>query len=154
MPIIVNIAATMLFGAGLATVAKSSPALKEQFINWVFIFLLAFVAFIITPMSTYAFRFYPQWSMLYLFDPQLFPNLEEWLNLISVASVLSNFIAAIIGYGITRSGILSSSPSRGSVPYILGAGILIGAFVFQFDRIAFVGDYDTYWQGHAQRHGA
>jgi len=149
MPIVVNLAATMLFGAGLATVAKSSPAFKEQFVNWVFIFLLSFVALIITPVTTYAFRFYPQWSMLYLFDPQLFPNLDRWLNLLSAASAVSNFLAATFGYGVARAGYLSENPTKSIAPFIIGAGMLLGALIFQFDRIAFVGDYDTYWQGQA-----
>ena len=149
MPIIINLAATMLFGAGLAAVAKSSPAFKEQFVNWVFIFLLSFVAFVITPVTTYTFRFYPQWSMLYLFDPQLFPDLDKWLNLLSAASALSNFLAGIFGYGLARSGYLSQNRTKSSLPFVIGVGMLLTVLIFQFDRIAFVGDYDAYWQGQA-----
>ena len=88
--------------------------------------------------------------MLYLFDPQVFPNLDQWLNLLSAASALSNFFAAILGYGIARAGYLSGNSTKSSTPFVLGVGTIFGVLLFQFDRIAFVGDYDTYWQGQAQ----
>ena len=149
MPIIVNLTAMLLFGAGLAAAGKSSPAFKKRFVNWVLLLLLGFVAFIITPATTYAFRFYPQWSMMYLFDPHLFPYLDQWINLLSAASAASNFIAATLGYGVARAGLLTKKPFLWSAPFVLGLLTLSGTLFFQFDRIAYVGDYDTYAKGQA-----
>ena len=149
MPIIVNLSATLLLGASLAAATRSSPAFKESFVNWVLVFLLAFVALVITPVATFALRFYPQWSMLYFFDPQIFPNLNQWLNPLSALAAISNFATATLGYGLTRAGYLSKTPTKYLTPFILSIGALLGVLILQFDQLIFVGDYDAYWEGKA-----
>ena len=48
--------------------------------------LLAFQAIVVTPIATLLFRFYPQWSMFYWFDPQIFPELDAYTGMLSAVS--------------------------------------------------------------------
>ena len=149
MPVVINIAANLLFGAGLALVARRSPALRNTVYSWSFFFLLAFEAIAFTPVATYVFRFYPQWSMLYWFDPQIFPELERWIGLLSLLAIFLNFGAALCGYLIARAGILAGHIWIWTAP-LATAISLIGYVSFAYgDRVVFIGDYDAFWQGNA-----
>ena len=150
MPILFNLAANLIFGAGMATASRNSPAFRNNLVNWSLLFLLGFVALIITPASTYAFRFYPQWSLLYYFDPRSFPHLHQWLNLLSLVAVVANFGAALLGFAISRVGLLREQALIWTFPYIVGALTLFQILIFQFDRVAFIASYDLFWQGKGE----
>src|SRR5512145_2073632 len=98
MPALINIAANLVFGGSLAYVTRRSPAVRRELTSWALIFLVAFEALVFTPVATYLFRFYPQWSMLYWFDPQVLPGIERWLGALSALAVLLNFGAAVGGF--------------------------------------------------------
>ncbi|OGQ91708.1 MAG: hypothetical protein A2289_23935 [Deltaproteobacteria bacterium RIFOXYA12_FULL_58_15] len=129
---------------------RRSPALRESFLNWSLFFLIGFEALVFTPMATFLFRFYPQWSMLYWFDPQIFPALERWIGLMSAVFVLVNFGAVLLGYSVTRIGVLGDQTWLWSLP--IGAATLLIAYfcVGYWDRLIFIGDYDAFWQGNAE----
>ena len=150
MPVLINLAANLLFGAGMATVSRNSPAFRNHLVNWSLLFLLGFIALVITPASTYAFRFYPQWSLLYYFDPRSFPSLNHWLNLLSFVAVLANFAAALIGFSIARLGLLKKNSLLWMLPFIVGTLTLFQILIFQFDRVAFIASYDLFWQGKGE----
>jgi hypothetical protein len=149
MPVVINIAANLLFGAGLALVARRSPALRQTVFSWPFFFLLAFEAVLFTPVATYVFRFYPQWSMLYWLDPQVFPALERWIGWLSMVAILLNFAAALGGYLAARLGIITNQVWMWSAPLVAATGLILYVGIAYWDRVAFVGDYDAFWQGNA-----
>lgn len=149
MPVVINIAANLLFGASLVLANRRSPALRQNVFSWSFFSLLAFEAMLFTPVATYVFRFYPQWSMLYWLDPQVFPAVERWIGWLSLAAVILNFAAAIGGYLLARLGVLASHVWMWAAPLVAATGLLVYAGITYGDRIAFVGDYDAFWQGNA-----
>ena len=139
----------MLFGVAIAVVSQKSPAIKITVFNWALLSALAFEALLFTPVATYLFRFYPHWSMLYLFDPQIFPQLESYYSAISVLIVLLNFIGLLFGYIFARISFLKKQYFRILLImlFVIGGMAAVGS-VF-FDRIILIGDFDEYWRGEA-----
>ena len=147
MPVAINIAANLVFGASIAWVARRSETLQESWLNWSSLMLFAFEAVLITPATTYLFRFYPHWSTFYVFDPQKFPAIQDWLGWLSLLVIILNFGAALAGYLMTRSGILNSSTLRMLLPIVLGT-LLIGLLgTLLYERVFFVAEYDSFWEG-------
>jgi hypothetical protein len=150
MPVIVNICANLLFGAALVLAVRRSPAMRDAFLSWSLFFLIAFEAVVFTPVATFLFRFYPQWSMLYWFDPQIFPELDLWFGWLSALAVLLNFGAALLGYFLARLGVITGQAWLWSLPLAASAAA-IAYVAFSFgERLVFIGDYDAFWQGNAQ----
>jgi hypothetical protein len=149
MPAAVNIGANLMFGAALVLAVRRSPSLRQNFVGWVFFFLLGFEALLFTPVSTYLFRFYPQWSMLYWFDPQVFPDLHRWIGWLSALAVLLNFGAAILGFFLARLGILTGQTWLWSVPLAVASAVMAYVLFGFWDRIIYIGDHDSFWSGNA-----
>jgi hypothetical protein len=149
LPAVINIAGNLALGGALTLVVSRSPALRRDFVNWAFLMLMAFEAVIFTPSATYLFRFYPQWSMLYWFDPQIFPELESFIGVLSLAAVLLNFAAVVLGYTLARAGVLHSDRRLAYAPLVAAAMLIIAVLTMYYDRVALIGDYDMFWQGNA-----
>lgn len=149
MPVVINIAVNLLLGAGLVLAVRRSPAMREGLFSWSLFLLIAFEAFAFTPIATYIFRFYPQWSMLYLFDPQIFPDLHHWIGWLSLLAIFLNFAAALCGYVIARIGVLSGQSYIWGAPLAIGTALIAYVGVVYGERVVFVGDYDAFWQGNA-----
>jgi hypothetical protein len=149
MPVIVNVGANLVLGASLALALRRSPALHDGLVSWPLFFLLAFEGLVVTPVSTYLFRFYPQWSLLYWFDPQVLPGIERWLGAISAVVVLLNFGAAIGGLVAARFGIVRERSWMWIAPLAAGSATIAFALVGFGRRIFFIGDHDSFWQGNA-----
>lgn len=149
MPALLNVAASLAFGASLALVLRRSPSLRDETLSWPFLVLLAFEAVIATPVATLLFRFYPQWSMFYWFDPQIFPEIDGWTGVLSAIAVAANAVAAVTGFMIVRQSVRSGPEWLRWVPF--GAtGLMVAWALVAFPRrIVRIGDYDEFWQGHA-----
>ena len=147
MPVAINIAANLIFGASIAWVARRSQTLHENWLNWSSLMLFAFEAVLITPATTYLFRFYPHWSTFYVFDPQKFPALQDWLGWLSLLVILLNFGAALLGYLMARSGIVSSSTSQTILPVLIGTAFIGLLSSLLFERVFFIAEYDSFWEG-------
>lgn len=149
MPAIINFAANLILGGAVALALQRSPAVRRELMSWAFLALIGFEALVFTPVATYLFRFYPQWSMLYVFDPQMFPELEAWIGVLSLVAVLVNFAGAVGGFYATREGLLRRRRwLTYAAPGFGGAVVLLTLAVFG-KRVVFMGDYDAYWQGNA-----
>ena len=131
-------------------VARNSAAMKANWLSWSSLAMLGFEAICITPMATYAFRFYPDWSMLYLLDPEIFPRFPYWVGWLSLVVVALNFITATLAYLITREGILKQSSSWSLAPLVIGAVALSGILILFHKRILFIGDYEAFLAGEAE----
>ena len=148
MPVIINIASNLILGAALPLGVRSSQALRQDFVCWQLLFLTAFEAAVFTPLSTYLFRFYPQWSLLYAFDPQLYPELDRWIGLMTGGAVLLNFGAVILGFALARAGILTGKKWLWAAPLAAGAAVWTVVLLGGGDRILFIGDFDAFWAGN------
>ena len=150
MPILMNLCINLLLGSSIAMVARNSDAMRENWLSWSSLAMLTFEAVCMTPMATYAFRFYPDWSMLYLLDPEIFPRFPYWVGWLSIVVVALNFVTATIGYLITRHGILSENSTWSLAPMIVGATSLLAIVMVFHKRIFFIGDYESFLAGEAQ----
>jgi hypothetical protein len=148
MPALINIAINLLFGTALVLALRHSQALRQSVMSWSFFVLLGFEAILMTPVTTYLFRFYPQWSMLYIFDPQIFPDLERYIGLLSLLAVVLNVGAAFLGYILARLAVVLRQPWMWAAPIGAAAGVIFTIFILHGDRVLFVGDYDEFWQGN------
>jgi hypothetical protein len=149
MPAVINIAGNLALGSALTLAVRKSPALRRDFVNWAFLLLVSFEAVVFTPIATYLFRFYPQWSMLYWFDPQIFPEIESFVGILSFTAVLLNFGAVVLGYHLTREGLLRGDRRLTYVSAAAGGLLLLAVLGLYGERVALIGDYDTFWQGNA-----
>jgi hypothetical protein len=150
MPVMVNIAANLVLGVALVLAVRRSPALHDHLVAWPLFFLLGFEALVFTPLSTYLFRFFPQWSLFYWFDPQLLPGLERWLGPLSAGAVLLNFAAAIAGYVAARTAVVRERSWLWQAPLATGVAVVAYLVTVYGRRILFVGDHDAFWQGNAR----
>ena len=149
MPAVINVATNLMLGGATALVSRKSPAQRARWADWPLLLLLAFEAAIFTPTATYIFRFYPQWSLLYWFDPQVYTPLTRWVGWLSAAAVAGNFAAAIGGYVAARRAVIAKKSWLAAGPLLLGAaGLLTTLFLFG-DRVAAIGDHDAFWHGRA-----
>ncbi len=149
MPALINLIANIPLGAAFAWAVKESPAMRRETLSWIFFLFLAFEAVVVTPLCTFMFRFYPQWSMLYWFDPQIFSELDNWTGVLSIPLLLLHFATGLFGFLAARRGLVSERKLMWQAP-LFGGGVVTLLLIILFaNRIAFVGDYDTFWQGNA-----
>lgn len=149
MPALINLAANALLGVAFARLARHSPACKQSLLSWPLLFATAFEALVFTPVATYLFRFYPQWSMLYWFDPQVYPDLEHWIGLLSAAAILANFLALVSSFVLARRGFLTRQDWQWITPAAVGGLLIVLVLVLFGDRVVFIGDFDAFAQGTA-----
>lgn len=149
MPAVINLAANLILGSAVALVLARSQAMRRELMSWPLLALVGFEAIVFTPIATFLFRFYPQWSMLYVFDPQIFPELENWIGLVALVAVLANFAAALGGFLATREGLLRHHRELTWGATAAGGASILLFFVLFGERVVFMGDYDAFWQGNA-----
>lgn len=87
--------------------------------------------------------------MLYWLDPQMFPNLEDWIGALSLAAVLANTAAALVGFYLTRRGVFTEDRRLINAPWAIAGFIVLAVVLFFGNRVALVGDYDSFWKGEA-----
>ena len=150
MPALVNVAASLAFGASLALVLRRSPSLRDETLSWPFLVLLAFEAVVATPVATLLFRFHPQWSMFYWFDPQVFPEIDTWTGALSAIAVTANAAAAVAGFMVVRHSVRAGPEWLRWVPLGVASAVILWSMVAFPRRLLFIGDYDEFWQGHAR----
>jgi hypothetical protein len=149
MPVVINTAINLAFGAGFVWQIRDSADLRESPTSWPFLAFALFQALIFTPVATFLFRFYPQWSLLYWFDPQIFTTLDDWIGALSALVLLIGLAAAFAGFFAARYGVVSEQPWLLWLPIgVSGATVLVTMILFA-KRLVLVGDYDEYWHGTA-----
>ncbi|MEO1173158.1 MAG: hypothetical protein AAFX94_14075 [Myxococcota bacterium] len=149
MPVLFNVIAHFTLGSVLATTARRSTRFRQELVSWPLILLVAFHAVLAAPSATFLFRFYPQWSLLYAFDPQVFPALERWLAPMSGGVVLTNLTLGILGLLVSREGLVRGSVVLERLPLVIATLGAVAGAVFYGERILWVGSYDAYWQDQA-----
>ncbi|MEK7705038.1 MAG: hypothetical protein AAB426_08775 [Myxococcota bacterium] len=149
MPAIVNTAANLLLGASMALVTRRSQAVRQELLSWPLLLLLAFEAAVVTPVATYLFRFNPQWSLLYGFDPQIFPMFARAVGWLSLVAILLNFVAVGGAFLLARAGLLTGQRWFYLAPLACGGAVILYVLVRYPDRLVLIGEYDAFWHGEA-----
>jgi hypothetical protein len=150
MPVAINCALNALLGASTAYACRGAPGLHDGRMPWPLLWLSAFQGFFVTPLATALFRFYPHWSTFYLFDPAMYPSIETSNGLWSALAVVSNFATMSIGFIAARVSLAQRQPwwARATVGLAcLALALSLTRFV---DRLLYAGDYDSFWNGHAE----
>ena len=147
MPALINFAASMVFGASMALVARRSSAMVWDLVSWPLLLVIGFQCLVMTPVATYLFQFYPQWSLFYWFDPQLFPRFGDWVTWLSFGAVMLNWMASTLSYISTRKGIVEKNTFFRLLPFGIAASIFLPSVAIYWEQIAFLGDYDSYLGG-------
>jgi hypothetical protein len=150
MPAILNFFGNVVLGGTMAFIARRSIAARRELLSWPLLFVLAFEAVIVTPIATYLFRFYPQWSMLYGFDPQVFTGLDRFVGLLSLVAIVLNFLGVVGGYMMVRLGLITDTAWMWGGPFALSGLVALYVILFYADRIIYVGDYDSFSNGGAR----
>jgi len=144
MPAILNLVGNLALGASIAFIARRSQSFRTELVAWPLLFALAFEGVIVTPIATYLFRFYPQWSMLYGFDPQVFPGVDRFIGLLSLAIVVLNFSAVLAGYYLVRIGLARERQWIWISPFATSGLVTLYVILFYAERIIYIGDFDSY----------
>lgn len=148
MPICFNFVCHLIFGALMAIVFKQSPVLK-QLINWQMLLALIFTTVLSIPITTYLFLFYPHWSLLYLFDPQLYPMMTHFIQSLSSVVALLHVAIVLCGFYWARYGIMQHNMLIAYQPIIFSLCALCLLTWLFASRLLFIDTFDNFWQGSA-----
>ena len=149
MPMLFNCASNLALGAALAWVMRRNPAFSRSLATWPLLLLAAFEALLQTPVTAYLMRFHPHWATSYMFDPQIFPRLDQWLTWLALGPVALNFAAALLGYALIHRGVTEEQPFWARLPAIIVLDTWAIVVGMSGHRLLHMGEYDAFWQGHA-----
>jgi hypothetical protein len=150
MPLPLHLLFVFMLGAALPLALRRSAALHDAFFNWQLLAVGLFTALVVTPVCTGLLRFYPQWSLMYAFDPQLYPAVERQVMLLCAAALLGQSACLLAGYALARFAVVKQRLDLIGVP-LLAAALGVGAVLFYgLDRVRAVGDYDAFLLGRAR----
>lgn len=149
MPALINVTANFFLGALFAWASRRSPGMRRSWLSWSFLFLLGVHALVMAPACAFLFRFFPQWSLFYWFDPQVYRWVRDWAGVLAGVATFANLAAAVGGFFLVRFCVLTerSGALLGAVflPVVLGTWLLVA----YWERVWLVGSYDEYWHGTA-----
>jgi len=149
MPALINIWGHFLLGIVVAHLARHQLLRPKSLLSPALIYLLAFQGLLSIPVCTYLSHFFPHWTLLYFFDPQIFPRLYHFPGILSFVLVFLNTLAAFAGFFIYRHALIIQQRGIWLAPAGLSSICIFIVFFRYYHRIFFVGDHTTYWQGEA-----
>jgi hypothetical protein len=150
MPLPLHLLFVFMLGAALPLGLRRSAALHDAFFNWQLLAVGLYSAVVVTPVCTGLLRFYPQWSLMYAFDPQLYPAVDQQVMLLCVAALLGQSVCLLTGYALARFAAIKQRLDLIGVPLlatVMGAAAIL---FYGFDRVRAVGDYDAFYMGRAR----
>lgn len=150
MPALINAAANLMFGSLVARATYDPAAPREGVMTWPLVMLIVFHSLVLVPAGSFLFRFYPDWSTHYAFDPRVFVELKQWLGTLAFASVALNLLMAVLGYSCGLWGMHRGKSISQHAGLIVGAVVIVGALSQFWQRVVWVGGYDAYWQREAK----
>lgn len=150
MPAFVHLTLHALLGSLLAWCTRTAPRARAYFWAWPVFLGLAYTTAVLLPVAAYHFRYYPDFSLGYAFDPVLYPWADaqvHWLGLLAAVSYLATFLS---GYAVTRAGLLRRGRVLAvSAPVIVLVAALTFATLVGSDRCLLRSDYADFWRGRA-----
>jgi hypothetical protein len=149
MPAALHVLAHYLLGAWTAWHARRSPSLQQQLLGWPLALAGVMMALLLVPCTTYQFRFYPDYAWGYALTPELYPEWAAATGPLSLAALVANVLALLLGYVIMRAGVIRAQASLQCVPVMACAGLLIGAWVMGGVRLWQYGTDAAFWAKEA-----
>tara|TARA_B100000959_G_scaffold225390_1_gene239500 strand:+ start:59 stop:607 length:549 start_codon:yes stop_codon:yes gene_type:complete len=150
MPAIINIWGHFSLGVVLAYVARHQLLRAKSSLTPALIYLLAFQVILSIPVCAYLSHFFPHWTLLYFFDPQIFINLYQFPGILSFTLICLNTMAALLGFFLFRQSLKHQQKVFWAGPLTLSSATILILFVQYYHRIFFIGNHATYWQGGAK----
>lgn len=150
MPALFHLVAHALLGSLLAWCSRAAPRGQQRLLGWPLFVGLTYAVGVLLPVAAWQFRFYPDFSLSYAFDPVLYPWVEGQVGWLGLGACLANLAAAVLAYASTRLGLRTGRAFLAAlVPALaLGAGTY-GAWHFGAESLA-LGDYAAFWRGQAR----
>lgn len=149
MPAIFHLVAHAMLGSLLAWCSRAAPRGQQRLLGWPLLVGLAYAAGILLPVAAFQFRFYPDFSLSYAFDPVLYPWVENRVGWLGLSACIANVAALVVGYAVTRAGVRAG---RWTVVFVVPVGSVAtavwAALHFGPANLA-LGDYGAYWRGQA-----
>lgn len=151
MPVVIHWVLNLCLGLRTARAVRLAPGLWAASAPWPLLFLAALQAVVVTPCVTYLFRYWPAWSMFYLFDPVDYPMLETFIGLLSGLVVLINFGLMWLGFVCGRRSVAQGTHAArwAQLPYSISIAIVGLCVAYLGDRMMYAGDFQTFWRGEA-----
>lgn len=149
MSALFHLVAHALLGSLLAWCSRGAPRGQQRLFGWPLLVGLTYATGVLLPVAAYQFRFYPDFSLCYAFDPVLYPWVETQLAWLGVLACLANLAALVLGYDCTRAGVRGR---RWALKLLVPAAALAtggwATWHFGAANLA-LSDYATYWRGQA-----
>lgn len=144
-----SFAASLLTGVAYA-MAGRALADPDVFVDRWFLALIVFQSVVFTPLFLYWTVFYPDWAVMYLFEP-VRPVEEIGLGwMFSAVGMLLCFAMAVFGYAYGRKRVLQGSGAGAVVAAVaLASAVLALNFVFH-RRFLHVGQMSQFRDGSAR----
>ncbi len=149
MPALINIWGHFLLGIIVAHLSRAQLLRSDSRLSPALLYLLGFQGLLSIPVCTYLSHFFPHWTLLYFFDPQIFTHLYHFPGTLSFALVSLNTLAAFAGFFIYRRALNLQQRFFWLIPLVLSSICILIIFFNYHHRIFFVGNHTTYWQGDA-----
>ncbi len=150
MPVLINAAANLILGSLVARATYNPDAPREGYMTWPLVMLVVFQSLVLVPVGAFLFRFYPDWSMHYAFDPRVFVDLDRWIGVLALAVVVVNMLLSVLGYACTERARRDGRSFLMHACVVFGILTIVGVLSQLWRRSFWVGGYDAYWQGEAK----
>lgn len=147
MPIAFVFALTILMPYLVLICRRHTSELDSNFLGWFFLLLCSFQTLAITPYLLYLSRFYRDWGIFYLVNPEQFPILETQSLAISGIIVVIGYFLMILSYGYTRLTLRSRHMFAVHWPLFITLGASGAAGYFFQERLMRVANYSSFWDG-------
>jgi hypothetical protein len=147
VPVFVTWGLQALFGWLAVLLTRRSEEIKSNAWGWIALSLIGFEACCITPYSVYTFRFYNDWSLHYLVDPDIYPQVGNFGFLLSALIIIANFALLISTYLLSRLLVLRGQLLLFGLPALIAVGFLLADIILFAPRMVRVSDYFTYMGG-------
>lgn len=148
MPALINLLANVAFGAAMGAV-RQRPRQEGYGLSWPLLLLISFQCLVVVPVATFLVRFYPDWSLFYVFDPQVV-GVEAYAGPMSLLIAATDVGLAIGAYALTQRATRTEQRHWRWTPTVIASVGAIAVLALCMRRVALVGTYDAYWHGDAR----
>lgn len=151
MPFYFNLLISFALGALWVERLKRRPELfRAGLLSFPLIGHIVFQLIVLTPIQVFQFRFHHDWSLGYLIDPELHPEVDEYLAIWSFLAALLLVGVGVLGHLVGR--LPFDKPKTPAVRYAHAAcavlALAIGGILFR--EWWWIGTFDEFFAGEAR----
>lgn len=148
MPALFHLVLHGLLGSLLAWSFRGAPRAQARVLAWPLFFGLAYAVLVLLPICAYQFRFYPDFSLSYAYDPVLYPWATGEVTLLCLAANLAYVLALVLAYASTRFGLAQNRRLLAAAAPACAILLAAWATVMLAGRNLALGDYASFWRGN------